>query len=812
MARIDSRVRRRARRAWRVCLLLFGGASAQALAPHEVAVLINAASPASLEVANHYCAARQIPLANRVVLNLPPEALAPAAEITPAEFRSLIWEPTIAHLREQRLFDHVLAWVYSVDFPVRLRMQPAMSIQGLTLLRGQPAAAEVLNAAQYVNPYYAGPDEPGGAQRPSRSISLRYFHTLEEVAVPSFSLGHIRSRGVRVEQVLENIERSAAADHTAPDAAVLFVTNEDIRSTARAWQYAGATDELRAMGRTAEITPLYPQKYPRLLGILTGSVRAKFPGKGRLVPGALADHLTSHAANFDAPMQGKISDWLRWGATASAGAVTEPFALWPKFPHARLYAHYAAGATVLESYYQAVRCPLQLYLAGDPLCAPYAPDLRLSVTATPTEDPPMLRISSHLVPAPQGGRMEYSLYLNDELVLRHVPVAPTRFSLQGLADGVHHVRLVAEIEAPVRHHATGETTFTLARRGRSVRLQPQPEPLGLLLDRTVLLPFQAEGEPKRVALYSGRRLLSAVDSGEEGLPLDPRLLGEGPNEVHPVAEYENGERVAGPGLSLRIRAPEPPVIRRVPAPQADTEHGALLVESPAAVIRSAWFRRLDPLNQPASFVSKGGRLAAGDGAVVLQASGRAAVCTEARPPRGPAPEAFRVDLRIPVLGKDTLAGLAFNVRSERHFDFFGLHGGGSGWVLASVSPLRTEIHHAVGDPLDPGRWVDLHVRQTPGGVEGLVDGQVVCRWPEGRLERRESGLMARAADASFRNWMESMTLAFTHGAGEAGSARPVVTNQPLAWVVWDGFTFAWQALDEPNGRGGPTEGSSRGIE
>jgi hypothetical protein len=87
----------------------------------------------------------------------------------------------------------------------------------------------------------------------------------------------------------------------------------------------------------------------------------------------MADHLTSAAGAFDTTDQTKLSLWVRHGVTATSGTVTEPYSAWVKFPSARLYAHLASGCTTIESFYQSVRCPLQILPVGDPLAAPWRP-------------------------------------------------------------------------------------------------------------------------------------------------------------------------------------------------------------------------------------------------------------------------------------------------------------------------------------------------------------------------------------------------------------------------------------------------------
>jgi hypothetical protein len=97
------------------------------------------------------------------------------------------------------------------------------------------------------------------------------------------------------------------------------------------------------------------------------------PGKdNRYLPGSMAEHLTSAAGDFQSPGQTKMSVWIEAGAAGTAGTVVEPMSAWPKFPGARFFVHYANGCSLMESFFQSIRCPLQILLIGEPLARPWA--------------------------------------------------------------------------------------------------------------------------------------------------------------------------------------------------------------------------------------------------------------------------------------------------------------------------------------------------------------------------------------------------------------------------------------------------------
>jgi len=343
-----------------------------AQAPEEVLLLANARSPESLHIAQEYAQLRGIPAQNIVHLDLPDSVLEPEAEISPEDFMRRIWEPAQAVIRERGLESKILAWIYSVDFPVRVTTDPPMSLMGMTFVRGHVPAPDVISKGAIISPFFAGPDKPDGPAAEGQSLS--WFHDIlkDRMPLPSMMLGFIGSRGVATEHVLQCLRAGAASDGTRPTGTVFFVTNDDVRSRCRAWQYPAAAAELQSLGVGARITDQFSNDEQSILGFMTGSAWFNpLYGGDAYLPGCMAEHLTSCSAMFHLSDQTKLSAWFFGGATASAGTVTEPMAVWTKFPSARFYVHQARGFSILESFYLSIRCPLQILLVGEPLARPF---------------------------------------------------------------------------------------------------------------------------------------------------------------------------------------------------------------------------------------------------------------------------------------------------------------------------------------------------------------------------------------------------------------------------------------------------------
>ncbi|MBT3194620.1 MAG: TIGR03790 family protein, partial [Verrucomicrobia bacterium] len=360
--------------------MLFAPLGAVALGPHEILVLANGSQPDSIEVAKAYARMRQVPAENVVVLNMSAWDPLKSLAISPAEFTRLIWSQAVRTTVSRGVNDHILAWVYSTHFPIRISTQPPVSLQGLTFVRNQMPTSKEIAGGTYVSPLFAGPDGPKANGYGPQTLDTARRLLREEMPLPSITLGYTGPRGNTKAEVLKCLRTGVRSDASQPQGSVYFVTSEDIRSKCRQWQFPTAARGLKSAGVRAVVgDEVFPEDKSDVIGVMMGSASVDPSIVGRFLPGAFAEHLTSAAAAFDSKNQTKLSRWIAHGATASAGAVCEPFSIWAKFPNARIFNHYATGCTLIESFYQSVRCPLQVMFVGEPLAAPWAPSASVAL-------------------------------------------------------------------------------------------------------------------------------------------------------------------------------------------------------------------------------------------------------------------------------------------------------------------------------------------------------------------------------------------------------------------------------------------------
>ena len=543
----------------------------QAQMPHEVLLLVNRASQPSLKVANAFIEARQIPRRNVIYLDVPESAYGGSATVSPEEFTKLIWEPANAVVKERGLDQQILAWVYSVDFPIRVKTdsydRKQMSVAGMTFMRNKVPGLSLVEDGKYFSKLFGGPNERlklnlnamslgmqkkglgEGAKVPPEAAWLQYG-LRDRMPLPSMMLGYIGEKGNDVETVLASIERGAKSDFRGQRSGIYFIQTDDVRSKCREWQYYPAINELKARNVSAMITTNFPAGKSNVMGILMGEENVDPSQIKSFAPGAMAEHLTSWSAEFQ-KKQSKCTDWIKAGATATAGIVVEPLSNPNKFPSARFFVHYASGCTMLESFYQSIACPLQTLLLGDPLAKPYALPFTVKILGADTlkSDFTFLAAAESRL---QNVQYQYAFFMDGKEIKAFSGENSVHVRLHNLSDGYHELWAVASIRHMVEFNRTAIKPITVTKRGRSVSILPQISRLGKH-EHGIKVEIGGSENPEKIRLVSGELILDEkIYDQESELVLDELMVGEGPNRVQAVSVYADGMEVASPPISFGI--------------------------------------------------------------------------------------------------------------------------------------------------------------------------------------------------------------------------------------------------------------------
>jgi uncharacterized protein (TIGR03790 family) len=504
---------------------LLGMLAAYGLAPHEVLVLVNKNDAASVELANHFVHLRQIPANNVITLALPDNR--DIVTIKPSEFTQWIWEPVNQAIKERGLEKEILAWVYSSGFPTTIATSPEMSITGLTFTRNQIPGAVGVDSAVYTSGLFRGPERKGGPIKPTASLDKLKVELDDAMPLPAMMLGYTWHRGNEPAMLVNMLQRGVQADGTRPPGTVYFVFMDDIRFNTRLWQMLEARSELKSLGIAAEISNRMPDRATdRISGLMTGTQYPEIDNVSNIYPGSMCDHLTSFAARYQTHLQSKASIWFNAGATASSGTVTEPMAVWEKFPHARYYVHAAHGCSILESFYQSVYSPLQLLILGEPFSRPYGKLIGIA-----------LDIEGNTVKVRTGGvephtRLFYHFFVDG----KRVGALSTKpeITAGNLAPGAHEWQVVAITDGSISHYATMRAGFTVP--GERVRWPQVPESGEVTFTGQGTLRVETDPAPESFRIWKhGEVVYEAARGGAfVDVNLEARTLGKGPSRL--VAE------------------------------------------------------------------------------------------------------------------------------------------------------------------------------------------------------------------------------------------------------------------------------------
>ncbi|NCC50035.1 MAG: hypothetical protein EOM20_02345 [Spartobacteria bacterium] len=525
-----------------VCL-----ACVQAFGPNNLALIVNMASPDSLTLANHYVRIRGIPLENVIYVTTSSDT---EVNVSERQFNDEIWIPVNEEIDRRNLRDRILAWAYSTGFPLKYADEgtPVISLQGITLTGGVIPDMDVVEKGAYSSPYYRGPGPDQHNLLPSKSFE---HFVQSEKGFPSMVLGHTGRWGNPMPVAVNVLKKGTLGDGAKPRGTIYFVTSEDVRSTCRQWQYADASGMLAALNVRSVISSNYPAKGTSIMGVLAGAMYINTSQMGTFMPGCMAEHLTSFAGDFSRDDHTKVTGWLAAGATASAGAVTEPYALWPKFPSAFFYVHYARGCSLIESFYQSVRCPLQLLMMGEPLSKPWAQNMMLTIVSL-NEGPVAGKATFYvdILGAPRGPR-RVAYYVDGQPVVS-ATANPLEIDTTTLSDGWHELRAVTRFGTEVSLQTMATKSFEVNNHGQSLAVRYAGDIEHIAIGEVVELVVEPIGlSDGTIRLYANERIVGSRKE-DNVYQFNTEEVGQGPVRLQAGCSLEKGGLVMSKPLDIIV--------------------------------------------------------------------------------------------------------------------------------------------------------------------------------------------------------------------------------------------------------------------
>lgn len=401
-----------------------------------------------------------------------------------------------------------------------------------------------------------------GVPLPGFPLARRYFI--------GAMLGYSGERGNTVEETIEMIDRSIAADGTLPMGTFYFMkTNDENRSGPRDPLFRAAIQAINGRGGQAEeIEAVLPTGRHGALGILTGAAAPDIDGTDMtILSGAFCDHLTSFAGRFDTSSQTKMSRWIANGASGTYGTVEEPCNYPGKFPVPRMHYHYFRGLSLGEAVFRNLAfVPFQGLIYGDPLTQPFAYLPSVAVSDAPEEvvTGPLVLTPEATTDNPSADIEGYDLYVNG-VVLDHVEFGG-RFVVDTRSwhDGAHDVRVVAFEDSTVATQGRWSGVIRTDNHGRSASLGVEPTS-GDLATGFVFALSAAGGAVAEVRLIVEGRIIASTTIGDEHIELLGADFGPGPVRAHAEAEFDDGLRAISGTVMIDVAAsgepeasPDPP--------------------------------------------------------------------------------------------------------------------------------------------------------------------------------------------------------------------------------------------------------------
>ena len=430
------------------------------------------------------------------------------------------------------------------------------SIQGgwsyQTYLLEDPAFISLVNEKDFKRIAKRAPEQKFD-YLPSRGFDARTFYNANTLGsnnpqqgvsfMLSMVLAVTRDLGITQFEAKQNLQSSIRADYSHPKGDFYFTKTEDVRTRAREPNFEIAIKGLRSRGFMAKIVEKdLPPRGAECSGVMFGTPQFQWNESGaKLLPGSIADNLTSLGGAMTTASQTKATELLRFGAAASSGAVTEPFSIQQKFPHPMIHVHYVDGLTAAEAFYNSVLCPYQLLIVGDPLCQPYCNPPRFTIETKNDKDldnkPVVLTLKPEESPATTEPEVLQGVL--DGVLRTQDPFDPNvqmRFNKSDL--GAHEIRLIAKAAKPIEQRFEQAFWITIGKENEQIRLVA-PKNWQLNAGKPLVVSIARNGEFGEIKIVHDFEVVGTLPEKETSLEISPSKVGYGPVRLH--AEYQMGK-------------------------------------------------------------------------------------------------------------------------------------------------------------------------------------------------------------------------------------------------------------------------------
>ena len=312
------------------------------LRARDIAVVVNDADPASVEIGRYYAKKRGI-AADRVVHV---RFAANQGVMSFGDFQR------VQAVLDAKVGADVQAYALAWTLPYRVECMSVTAAFAFGFDPGSYCPGGDGCQATKASPYYN-----------SRSNAPFTDHRMR----PAMLLA-----GDNVESAKRLIDRGLRADESWPEGKAYLINTSDRGRNVRAEGYDRIRTVLGASYPIEQVDADGLEGKSDVMFEFTGIAFVPSIASNSFLDGAIADHLTSYGGVLTGFGQTSALEWLTAGATGSYGTATEPCSFRAKFPDPGVViAHYLSGESLVEAYWKSVLMPGQGVFIGDPLARPF---------------------------------------------------------------------------------------------------------------------------------------------------------------------------------------------------------------------------------------------------------------------------------------------------------------------------------------------------------------------------------------------------------------------------------------------------------
>ena len=312
------------------------------LRARDIAVVVNDADPASVEIGRYYAKKRGI-AADRVVHV---RFAANQGVMSFGDFQR------VQAVLDAKVGADVQAYALAWTLPYRVECMSVTAAFAFGFDPGSYCPGGDGCQATKASPYYN-----------SRSNAPFTDHRMR----PAMLLA-----GDNVESAKRLIDRGLRSDESWPEGKAYLINTSDRGRNVRAEGYDRIRTVLGASYPIEQVDADALEGKSDVMFEFTGIAFVPSIASSSFLDGAIADHLTSYGGVLTGFGQTSALEWLTAGATGSYGTATEPCSFRAKFPDPGVViAHYLSGESLVEAYWKSVLMPGQGVFIGDPLARPY---------------------------------------------------------------------------------------------------------------------------------------------------------------------------------------------------------------------------------------------------------------------------------------------------------------------------------------------------------------------------------------------------------------------------------------------------------